>query len=375
MRNVLPVVPSVRHPRGAIKINDVVMPGWIEWETDNNSYYQADTFRAKFALSGLPEANRAAWWASQSAVSAEIFAGFPDDPERFTVSDLDSLIFGQVDDITLDPIGAFVEISGRDLTAQLIDTKTTEKWPNQTASQIAIALAKRHGLTPVVTATKTRSGKYYEIDHVRLTNQRSEWDLLTWLAHQEQYVVYLKGKELHFEPAPTASNDPYVLQWTPPTDENASPQFNGTGIVFGRNLTLAKDVIVKVHSWNAKNKKGFTKTITATHNKSTVLKGAAQPVGEAQVYTFTVPGLTPEQALQYGQSKLREITAHEVRMTAHMPADNILGVTDIIQVVGTGTTFDQTYFPDSILRRMSAEEGYRMTVKAKNHSPESQVAS
>lgn len=349
------------------------MPGWFEWEIDNNTFYQADTFRVKFALSMLPSAFGAAWWASQSKVFVEVFAGFPVDPENFTTSDLDSMLYGQVDDITLDPVGTVVEVAGRDLTAELIDTKTTEKWPNLTSSQIVEQLAKRHGLTPVVTKTTQKSGKYYEIDHVRLTDQRSEWDLLTWLAHQEQFVVYMKGKELHFEPQPTTSDDPYILQWEAPTPDSASPIFNGKSITFARNLTLAKDVIVEVRSWNAKNKKGFTKKAQATHNKNTVLKGAAQPVGEAQTYSYTVPGLTPEEALQWAQAKLREITAHEVRLSATLPADNVLRGTDLIQVRGTETAFDQTYYPDSIVRNMSVNEGYFMTINAKNHSPESVV--
>lgn len=356
-----------------VKINGQIMPGWIEWEIDNNTFYQADTFRVKFALSMMPAGYGAAWWAAQSKMYVEVFGGFPADPENFTTDDLDSMLYGQVDDITFDPVGTIVEVAGRDLTAELIDTKTTEKWPNLSSSQIVEKLAQRHGLTPVVTKTTQKAGKYYEIDHIRLTDQRSEWDLLTWLAHQEQYVVYMKGTELHFEPQPEKSQNPYMLQWEAPTADNAAPSFNGKTITFSRNLTLAKDVIVEVRSWNSKNKKGFTKKAQATHNKNTVLKGAAQPTGDAQTYSYTVPGLTPEEALQWAQAKLREITAHEVRFTATLPADNLLGVTDVIQVVGTDTAFDQTYYPDSIVRNMSMNEGYSMTINAKNHSPESVV--
>jgi len=374
VRNTLPVIPQARAPRGLVKLNGEVVPGWIDWQVDNNTFYQADTFRVRFASSMLPAAYGPAWFASQSAITVELLAGFPADPAAFSAAELDSLFYGKVDDITYDPTSTLIELSGRDLTADLIDNKTTEKWQNLTSSQIVTKIAQRHGLNPKVAATKTKAGKYYEIDHVRLTHQRSEWDLLTWLAHQEQYVVYVRGQDLHFEPMPSASTDPYVLEWTPPTADNAAPGFNGKTILFARNLTLAKDVIVEVRSWNAKNKKGFTKKAQATHNKNTVLSGAAQPIGEAQTYSFTVPGLTPEQALQFAQNKLREITAHEVKMTATLPADNVLLPTDVIQVRGTATPFDQIYYPDSIVRTMSLSDGYAMTVNAKNHSPESVVA-
>lgn len=373
MRNTVPALPAARQPRGLVKINGEAMPGWVEWEIDNNTFYQADTFRVTFALSMLPPQRGALWWSQQAAILVEIFAGFPADPERYSDADLQSVFYGKVDDITFDPVAATIEIAGRDLTAEFIDGKTTERWPNLTSSQIATQLAQRHNLTPVVTVTKTKAGTFYEIDHVRLTDKRSEWDLLTWLAHEEQFVVYVKGQELHFEPKPDATKEPYMLQWQPANDERGHPVFNGMRIAFSRNLTLAKDVIVQVRSWNAKNKKGFIKTARATHNKNTVLAGAAQPIGDAQTYSYTIPGLTPEQALQKAQALLKEITQHEVKLHADMPADNLLGVTDVIQVVGTGSDFDQLYYPDSILREMSVRSGYVMRITAKNHSPESVV--
>jgi hypothetical protein len=373
MRNALPVAAAARQPRGLVRVNGEVMPGWVIWEVDNNAFYQADTFRCTFALSRLPSARGPGWWAGLQQIDVEILAGFPKDPQSFTAAELDSLIYGRVDDLTFDPVSGQIEISGRDLTSEFIDTKTTEKFQNLTSSQVVEQLAQRHGMTAVVTKTETKTGRYYEIDHARMNDQRSEWDLLTWLAHEEQFMVFVKGKELHFVPKPNPDDDPYVLQWDAPTDERGHPVFSGKTLVFSRNLTLAKDVIVKVRSWNAKHKKGFTKVAQATHNKNTVLIGAAQPIGEAQTYSYTIPGLTPEQALQRAQALLKEITAHEMKLTATLPADNVLAITNIVKVTGTGTAFDQIYYPASIVRHMSVMEGYSMTLNAKNHSPESVV--
>lgn len=373
MRNVLPVAPAARQPRGVVKVNGEVMPGWIGWEVDNNAFYQADTFRCSFALSKMPPERGAAWWSALQEMNVEILAGFPADAENFTAAELSSLIYGRVDDVTFNPTAGTIEVSGRDLTSEFIDAKTTEKFQNLTGSEIATQLAKRHGLTPVVTETDTKAGTYYEIDHARMSDQRSEWDLLTWLAHEEQFMVFVQGKALHFVPKPDPDDDPYVLKWDPPTAERGPPIFNGKSLIFSRNLTLAKDVIVKVRSWNSKSKQAFTKTAQATHDKSTVLIGAAQPTGDAQTYSYTIPGLTPEQALQRAQALLREISAQEVKLTATLPADNLLRLTNVIQVTGTGTAFDQIYYPDSIIRQMGLSEGYSMTINAKNHSPESVV--
>lgn len=370
MLNDVPALAVARQPRGLVKINGEVVPGWISWEVDNNTFYQADTFRTRFALSMMPPDKDAAWWSSQKEIFVEVLAGFPVDPEWFDASELDSLIYGKVDDVTYDPVGRLIELSGRDLTSELIDAKTTEKFQNLTASQIAEKLAKRHGLTPVVVATKTKAGKYYEIDHARLTDERSEWDLLTYLAHEERYVVYLKGKELHFEPQPEESQNPYVLRWEPPVEDRGFPIFNGKSISFSRNLTVAKGVVVTVRSWNAKNKKAFSVTYP-THKAKGTAPGKSSP--PAQNYYFTIPGLTPEQALQRAQAKHREITQHEMRLSFSMPADNVLQATDIIRVEGTDSPFDQTYYPESIHRAMSLSDGYTMTGSAKNVSPENQA--
>lgn len=48
-------------------------------------------------------------------------------------------------------------------------------------------------------------------------------------------------------------------------------------------------------------------------------------------------------------------------------------MTDLIQFSGTGTAFDQTYYPDTIQRTYSAVEGYAFHIAAKNHSTSSQA--
>lgn len=370
MRNTLPVQSDTTYPRSIVKVydndgNGVILENWLGWEVENNTFYAADTFRLDLSVADLPAARDFSWWSSAKRVDVEIYAGYPADPDHYSIADLDLLIYGRADDIVTSLSRQKVEVSGRDLTSEFLDNKTTEAWQNLTASAIAEKLAARRGLTPVVTKTKAKAGTYYQIDHVHINNQRTEWDLLCYLAHQEQYIVYVQGKSLFFRPQPDASQDPYVIEYQPPTEENAIPSANCMDLSFARNLTLAKDVIVHVRSWNSKSKRAFTKTAKAKRKDSD---------GEAQVYSYTIPGKTPEEALQLAQAKLREITAHEVNLDATMPADNVLNGTDIIQVRGTNSAFDQTYYPDRITRSMRFEQGYIMTIHAKNHSPESVVS-
>ena len=372
MLNTLPTS-AARQPRGAVKVNGQLMKGWVDFEVDNNAFYSADTFRCRFAISALPAGFGADWFCAQSALWLELFAGFPANPSSYTAGELKRLIYGKVDDVTYCPGGAYIEVSGRDLTSAFVDARTYEQFVNQTASQIATTLAKRHGLNPVVTRTTTKAGTYYALENRRVPIERSEWELLTWLANEEGFSVFVSGQDLHFQPATDPASNPYVLQWTPPAGDNSAPQFNGIDITFSRNLTLAKDIIVIVRVIGQKTGKPFQVKAQATHNKNTVLAGAAQPIGQAQTYSYVQHGKTKEEAQQWANNHLAQLSAHEMKLSANMPADNLLDITQMIQVRGTGTAFDQTYYADSIVRRMSWDGGYTMTLNAKNHSPESEV--
>lgn len=356
-----------------VKVNGAFMPGWTEWEVQNNSHYQADTFRVSFALSKLPAQYDAAWWASQTGITIEVLAGFPSDPSNFSDSQLVSWIYGNVDEVEFSPAGGIVTVSGRDLTALLIDTKTTEDFRSQTSSQIAKKVAARHGLgTSNITSTSALVGNYYRTDNVFVVHERSEWALLCWLASKEGFEVFVDSQDLYFQPLEDPSTTtPYLLQWDQPRSDRASPAFNGTQLIFSRNLTVARGISVTVRSWHA----GKKRTFISVYPKAAVgiTAGAASPKGGVQSYVFNRPGLTQAQADAFAQAKHRELTRHEMKLRATLPADDLLDAGIVVQVTGTGSQFDQTYFPDSVTRRMSVAEGYTMTVSAKNHNPDSET--
>lgn len=361
--------PTTRHPRGAVFVNDVLVP-WESWEVSNNSTFDADEFRVTLPISSLPKDLPAAAMIDGRALRIEIRGGLVGDPGNYSVKDLTQLILGRVDDVAASFERGVVELCGRDFTGLLIDRKTAEKFANMTASDVASLLAARVGLTPVVTTTKMLSGAYYAIDHALMSREVSEWDLLCWLAMQEGFAVYVKGTELHFEPKPSGKRDPYALVWTPPSAQRGV-QFTGQTLSLSRNLTVTRDVTVTVKSFNAKGKQVVIATYPRSKRKGAAAgaSGANQPDG----YVRTIPGLTYEQALQRAQSIHQQITAHEMKLAADMPADTVLDITMPIELRGTGTAFDQTYYPESITRRMSLAEGFAMTVRAKNRAPENEV--
>ena len=348
MLNTLPVSPQARQPRGIVRLNGQDIPGWVEWEVDNNCFYQADTFRVTFAASGLPADRPASWLLSQADLSVELLAGLPADPTRFDASDLTSYIIGRVDEATFDPVAGVIELVGRDYTSQFIDAMTTEKFNNKRPDQIAQILAARHDMTANVEPVQGLAGRFYQIDHATLTDERTEWDLLTWLANQCQYDVWVSGTTLNFLPkVDPEKNDRYVLRWEQPVQDRAHPVANVT------RLKLAQP---------------------ARPKGSKIKRNTKIPYGQAQTFTYTIPGLTHEQALARAQAIHTDKSRHQLRLEAERPADAILSTRTLVQLEGTGTVFDQVFYPESVVRGLNIRTGFTMRLTAKNHPVESTVS-
>lgn len=385
---------KLRHPRAIVVVNDAPLTNreLVSFEVDTTSFYEADTFRVVIALSSQngSAVNSWAWWAQQTALVVAIYSGFPNNPDEYTINELQQLIVGAVDDINFNPVTDEILLTGRDFTSVFIDTVTYGAWPNKFAATgdqnkpgVVEILAKAHNLKAIATPTTEFIGGYYRQDHVgisgQLRSQRiTEWDLLTYLARKEGFNVFVRGQNLFFQPPPDiTTNNPYVIQYVPPartiTVPHDIPQSNAIHLNFTRALTLAKDVIVNVVSWNQKQDSRFQITARRSHNKSTVLRGQPLPIGVPQVYPFMIPNLTHKRAEEEAQQRLREISQHELRVEVELPGDNLIDITSIVQVRGTGTIFDQRYFPDHIHRIFNIEDGYRMSVRMKNHPVDSSV--
>lgn len=368
MINTLPIVPIARQPRGIVRINGTAAPGWLSWTVTSNNYYEADTFRVSFASSGMGEGS-VQKFIEQREIFVEILAGFPTNPAAPNEAELQSLIYGRVDEIDFDPTSRVLTMTGRDLTAVFIDNRIDRDWKNTPASSIAKEIAQRHGLIAKVSPMFSSAGTTYKNDQQLLVSARTEWDLLTSLAREQGFACYVVGQELHFEPDPGPNADPYVIQWYPPTNYYGSPVSNVQSLNFIRAMTVSKGVSVTVRS-TSRTKKAPVVSSYPSKAKSTQ-PGKSGPFGGVQQYYFTTTAdQTPLQVQLEAQRRYNELIAHEMKMTARLPGDNLLSTKNVLVVQGTGTSFDQTYYPSEITRQMSINEGYTMTVHAKNHSPQ-----
>lgn len=358
-----------RQPRGLINLNGHTLPNWIDFEIEQNSFYSADTFQINFRADAV---NTEALLSKTKPLLFEVFAGLPPSASAYTPQGLTSLILGEADELEYDVGQQTFCARGRDLTARFIDNKTIKRWQDQTASQIAYDLARAHGLAADVTPTQGRAGKQYILnEYARMTDERSQWDILAWLAHENGYIVFVSGKTLYFGP-PIEDAQPYQLVYTK-ADGAASgvATFPGRSIQVRRNMTVARGVTVTVLSHTIKDGSVPVRQSFPRSPRGVQPGASAAPT---QNYYVVKAGLNADQAYQLAQKTQKEISQHELRLSAQLPGDTALSIRRQIQLRGTGTDFDQLYFPDNITFRMSLESGFTMNVEAKNISAENAAA-
>jgi phage protein D len=336
----------------------VPLTGVTSIETTNTSHFAADTFRITAAIDGLPAALNINYWDKSFGDEVEVRGGFATDKP------LPLLVYGQVDDVEVDPIGRTITLSGRDLTARMIDTKTTVTYQDKRASDIVIQVATNHGLQANVQQTAFKvTGTYYEILNAMHVQGRSDWDLLVLLAQHEGYDLWVNDHTVNFLPSLALTADPYVLLWSDQGQGNRVS--NAMDLKLRRSETVARDVIVNVVSWNQAQARTFKATIRKSQADKTTKQSAVNP----QTYNFWPANLNQVQVNQFANSKIEEITRHERIIQATLPGDALLMTRGLVRLVGTGTAWDQVYYPDTVHREISFDRGYCMEVTAKNHSP------
>jgi len=359
-------MPSKR-PRGLVKLNGVAIPGWVNFTVTNNSYYEADTFHLVYSTLKLPAGNDADWFSQQLETFVEILMGFPSNPDQPNANELTSFIYGRIDDLEYDPVEETITLTGRDLTGAFIDSKIDTEYANQTSSQIATQLAGKHGLQTNITKTSTPVGNYFEQDTMQLQANLSEWDLLSRLAREEGFVVLVSGQTLYFGPAQTGTGNPLTLTYVKPAAPGGPPAGNFESIKFSRSQTVVKGITVTVRSAGRYNPT-VTKSFPTAPKGTT--PGKATPYGATTNYFYNRPaGWTPIQVEQEAQKIYNQIISHAMKLQVRMPADVITSPQSTIQAKGTGTAFDQTYFPKIVTRTMTFDEGFVMDIGAQNTSP------
>ncbi|MCW8307738.1 hypothetical protein AruPA_11870 [Acidiphilium sp. PA] len=313
-----------------VAIGGVPVAGAERLELLQCGHFAADRFRVMLAAGATP--GGAAVFSGLQGGTVTIAIGLgggvvPGDP----------ILTGQIDNIAVDFGAGHIVLSGRDLSARLIDAEVGQSFANHTASQIAEAFASEAGLAANVTATTTPVGQYYELAHMRTglgmhTRHATRWDLLAGLAALERYSLSVIGTVLTFgPPAPT-----------PPSL-----------VMFGRDLlTLVVDRAfglvappVTVTSWNPKLKQRFSTT--------------AGPSGAtAGGVTLVRPNLTQAEVNREAAARQAALAAQAVLLRASMPGELTMVPDSLFTLQGTGTEFDTSYVVRTIERSIDIREGF-----------------
>jgi phage protein D len=312
-------------------VGGAVLAGAVAVELEQVGYAAAARFALSLAMGDAPLGN-AAYFAALGLQMVTIDAGM-------AAAGFVNLLTGQIDNVRIDLGRRIAVLSGRDLSARLIDAQTAETFANQTASQIATILAARHGLTANITTTTTPVGQYYELDHAHTSlglNSRngSEWTLLARLAAVEDFALSVTGTTLNFGPAPGVTPVLVNLQ-------------DFIEILIDTATTLPTGATVK--SWNTRNK--------AVVTQSSGVSGGGMA-------TLIRPNLTSAQAQAAAASHLAAVGRHITVFQATMPGDVNLAPLSELSLTGTDSALDQIYVIDSMRRSIDARRGFIQQIHA-----------
>lgn len=361
MLNKIPTHGEGRAPRSILMLGSTRID-WTEWEMEHNGVHEAGTINIHVPVqySDWP------WWTQQTEIIIDVYAGFPKDPQNYGAADLTQLMTARIDEIRLDPATSKIVLAGRDLTSLLTDQKSDAKYPNMTSSAIATAIANQYGLTPNVQPTTELVGNFYTADHVRMHHQATPWTLLCYLAQHEGVQCFVLGRTLYFgEFGSALSNDPYLIEYNPPTIEAPYGSCNAARLELVRDLTIAQDISVRVRSYHGAKNAAYSATAKATK----AVKRAERNANIAQTlqqYDYTFPGLTQAQCQAKADQILKELSKHELKLNARLPGDELIYPWTPIQFQGSGTIFDTQYQAAHIRREFHTERGFTMTLNCKS---------
>ena len=182
-------------------------------------------------------------------------------------------------------------------------------------------------------------------------NDTSEWQLLLFLAQQENFIVRVKGSSLYFGPYSVVTG--YVNQTPIPYTWG----YDIESLEIERSPHCARDIVVNVYSYNRGSKGKIRATARSTTQYAQRIYGNA---GQRQEYieNYTVPGLTLGQAQQMAQSIASQLSRSQLigQMTAAGNTD--LDIDRQIQINGAGKALSVPYYLTQVTHSVDVQGGY-----------------
>lgn len=318
-----------RAPRVQVLADGGALAGVLAADVFANNHLAADRFRLRIAASVADLAVLQA-----PGLRLEVQAGWD--------GGWTSLIVGAADTLSFDPVRGEVEVEGRDLSAELIETQASETFANRTSSEIVGIIAARHGLSADVEPTSAPVGRYYQAEHDRVALGQfaraiTEWDLLAFLAGQEGFDLFMQGDTLRFGP-PDGDAVPLRVE-------------DCLSLELEHELGLAREVAVTVRSWGTRA--GVALEHTA-HGPGGGKTGGGKPLRHVLVR----PNLDAQQAQRVAERALADLRRHEWTARAAMPGELGLTPRRRVALVGTRTEWDRVYAVTELSRHLDVRRGF-----------------
>jgi hypothetical protein len=336
-----------------IALNGSPIQGLLHATIATSNCFSSDSFALTFAIGPVPLGD-IVFWSTLSTAYVEIDVITADEPTA------QRLMSGMIDTIHVDPIQGTVAIEGRDLSSSMIDAYRQQDFVNQTASDVAMAVASYHGLTPVVTATSGNVGRYYGDGYTRLSlgqfsRIRSDWDLMVELARENSFDVFVQGSSLFFQPSTSSSTAPIHIAFR---DVKA--------IRFERTLTIPSSAQARVQSWNSQNMASYDDKSPGAGGNATQSPSAAggTSTGSVQPFLFSGSNFTSQQVTDSAARYATELGRLGTLLHIEMPWNLTLSPRTEILIDDTNSIFDNTYKIDNIERHYSTTSGSSQVIRA-----------
>lgn len=312
---------DIEAPRAIVEV-DGVSVRWddlIDIRVENSLYFAADSFEIRLNN----EEFLSDWLRKEQEV--RIYIGNVKNPDNWSKSELTHIFTGKIDGVKPD-FGSSntVQIIGRDYSARMIDTEGSIAFANQAAHEIAILLAKKHGLTPVVTPGDSVLDK-------EMFDNKKEWDILQMLADREGYVCYVdKDKRLYFGPRQDVDETVVHTFSRRPGEANCTVEFDDSSVGVVNKVT--------VRHWHKK------RLIEASAQNDSLIQRMGQ-VKERIVYDSKAQ--TPALAKSIAEKRLKEWSRQVITARVWSPIVPHLVAEKKVAFVGCGR-FDEEYYIDRV---------------------------
>lgn len=243
-----------------------------------------------------------------------------------------TLLTGEVKRFDVDYIGGVIRVTGHDLSTQLHENKTSEKWLNKKPSEIVEDLIGRVGLSGNITSSDLMAGKKTVSDFVKLSDNVSYGYVIHKLSQLDgaRWWVDPQGK-FHYVPSGTPVGTYSIF-----IDRTKQPIVSDClSLSIKRNVPASRPLRVSVKAWHPRQKQVFQGQAT--------ISGKGRPLE----YNFHVPNLMQDHVDKYAKSMAIERARHAVTISATVVGDPSVCAGMGLQLSGTDY-FDGTYDLDTV---------------------------